>query len=89
MKKNSDRYFKGLMKDYRGLMLCCQCWNLLHYDTETDDSNKVVGKISLCEDGGCQCPCREILTEKHPRKKRVVTMDLPLDGIIEEIGPRS
>ncbi len=67
-------------KDYKQQILCKPCWNGSHY---TYDRN------SNCDQGDCECWCRAMLLEKTPRKKPIETMEIPMDGIIEEIGPRS
>lgn len=70
-------------KDYKGQILCKPCWNGLHY------IDGLHGKISNCDQGDCECYCRAQLEERLPRRKKIETQDLPLDDIIENIGPRS
>lgn len=55
-----------LKKDYRGLLLCEPCWNNQHNHKEWGTKRKV---IVDCLQNGCQCPCVELLHEKHPKVK--------------------
>ena len=80
-----------LAQSYTGLMLCKPCWNNRHNHRETITNDQGVAKktnrvIVDCEQMGCQCPCVQLLNEKHPRVK---TRLLKPDGIPEREGGRS
>lgn len=62
--------------DYKQMRLCCNCWNTKHYHREmtprdvAKGSKVGHGKIIIdCTGGDCECPCRQLLAEKHPRVK--------------------
>jgi hypothetical protein len=52
--------------DYMGRKLCEPCWNGLHYLHRTKDGKKLE-KLSQCDGGGCECPCRQLLAEEKER----------------------
>lgn len=72
-------------KDYKGMTLCEHCWNGAHYSYETNSDGKRVGKLSNCLEGGCQCPCREMLSEKQPRIKRDLSNKITIQEVVGTI----
>lgn len=60
------------MKDYRGLILCRNCWDGSH------DQKSGTGVIRRCT-GNCECPCSDLAVERL-RKKPV---DKSLQTVID------
>jgi hypothetical protein len=59
-----------LRMDYRKRMLCAACWNNAHFTFKrTKTGKRTSQKILNCEQGGCQCPCRELFKEEQERNR--------------------
>ena len=74
-------------RDFNGKRLCIPCWNNTHYvwrdQVTVHGKSKGGNKISNCAGDPCECDCRAMLTESHPRIKRDYSAQT---DIIEQFG---
>lgn len=62
----------NLHRDYKGLLLCELCWDGAHFGHKLNSKGERTStKFSRCLQGGCECPCREILAEQKAKRKRI------------------
>jgi hypothetical protein len=67
----SDLAFNGA-KDFAGHKLCRMCW-----DQERPKPAK--SGAHRCEGGKCECPCRLMKEEHHPKVKKDFSLQTTID----------